>query len=192
MTLITFQDGKPVFRDGKVGTEQECCCGCPSCISLDLFKFNEYSDASFDVQARYDEVKPFFDALQENLEAAGWTTARTDRLFFGDAEENAGVGPGNSHGLDIKITATCECCIEDISQCQLELLDEPEGLWVQVIPDVEDLAGAGPLFFAPQCLVGQDCFVPARVNGVGFDNVNNEGWWVPVCDPNAEHCNPLP
>ena len=31
MTLITFQDGKPVFRDGKVGTEQECCCqqGCP-------------------------------------------------------------------------------------------------------------------------------------------------------------------
>jgi hypothetical protein len=27
MTLITFQDGKPVLRDGKVGTEQECCCG---------------------------------------------------------------------------------------------------------------------------------------------------------------------
>lgn len=29
MTLITFQDGKVVLRDGKVGTEQECCCqGC--------------------------------------------------------------------------------------------------------------------------------------------------------------------
>ena len=28
MTLITFQDGKPLFRDGKVGTEQACCCGC--------------------------------------------------------------------------------------------------------------------------------------------------------------------
>ncbi len=27
MTLITFQDGKPVLRDGKVGTEQTCCCG---------------------------------------------------------------------------------------------------------------------------------------------------------------------
>ncbi len=26
MTLITFQDGQPVMRDGKVGTEQECCC----------------------------------------------------------------------------------------------------------------------------------------------------------------------
>lgn len=28
MTLITFQDGKVVMRDGKVGTEQGCCCGC--------------------------------------------------------------------------------------------------------------------------------------------------------------------
>lgn len=33
MTLITFQDGKPVLRDGKVGTETACCCGrCPRCI----------------------------------------------------------------------------------------------------------------------------------------------------------------
>jgi hypothetical protein len=31
MTLITFQDGKPVLRDGKVGTEQECCCGGGEC-----------------------------------------------------------------------------------------------------------------------------------------------------------------
>lgn len=30
MTLITFQDGKPVLRDGAVGTEPECCCErCP-------------------------------------------------------------------------------------------------------------------------------------------------------------------
>jgi hypothetical protein len=26
MTLITFQDGKPLMKDGKIGTEQECCC----------------------------------------------------------------------------------------------------------------------------------------------------------------------
>jgi hypothetical protein len=26
MTKITIQDGKIVMRDGKVGTEQECCC----------------------------------------------------------------------------------------------------------------------------------------------------------------------
>jgi hypothetical protein len=33
MTLITFQDGKPVMRDGKIGTEQACCCGvgCEAC-----------------------------------------------------------------------------------------------------------------------------------------------------------------
>lgn len=27
MTLITFKDGKPVMRDGLIGTEQSCCCG---------------------------------------------------------------------------------------------------------------------------------------------------------------------
>jgi len=33
MTLITFQDGKPVMRDGKVGTGQGCCCGgCGRCL----------------------------------------------------------------------------------------------------------------------------------------------------------------
>jgi hypothetical protein len=31
MTLITLQDGKIVVRDGKVGTEQACCCGCLEC-----------------------------------------------------------------------------------------------------------------------------------------------------------------
>jgi len=33
MTLITVQDGAVVMRDGQVGTEQACCCGC-ECIDL--------------------------------------------------------------------------------------------------------------------------------------------------------------
>lgn len=38
MTLITFQDGAVVFRDGQVGTEQACCCDqecvCPNaCVA---------------------------------------------------------------------------------------------------------------------------------------------------------------
>lgn len=34
MTKITFENGKPVMRDGKVGTGQECCCesDCPRCM----------------------------------------------------------------------------------------------------------------------------------------------------------------
>lgn len=28
MTLITFDGGQVVMRDGKIGTEQACCCGC--------------------------------------------------------------------------------------------------------------------------------------------------------------------
>jgi hypothetical protein len=38
MTLITFQDGAVVFRDGQVGTEQACCCEdeCEGCF-VDVF-----------------------------------------------------------------------------------------------------------------------------------------------------------
>jgi len=42
MTLITFEDGKVVFRDGAVGTEQACCCGeslsLPARCSCQLFQ----------------------------------------------------------------------------------------------------------------------------------------------------------
>jgi len=43
MTLITFQDGKPVLRDGKVGTEQGCCCGgqCPCVCICPAFQLTE-------------------------------------------------------------------------------------------------------------------------------------------------------
>jgi len=32
MTLITFQDGKAVMRDGKIGVSSDCCCGCGRCV----------------------------------------------------------------------------------------------------------------------------------------------------------------
>jgi hypothetical protein len=44
MTLITFQDGTVVVRDGKVGTEQACCC--EDCVCEELCE-----GLSFDVQA---------------------------------------------------------------------------------------------------------------------------------------------
>ena len=48
MTLIAVQDGGVVFRDGKVGTEQACCCEqpcvCPDmqslCISVELTDYS--------------------------------------------------------------------------------------------------------------------------------------------------------
>jgi hypothetical protein len=45
MTLITFSDGKVVMRDGKVGTEQACCCDEFDCTGLVL----EYDTGSYSV-----------------------------------------------------------------------------------------------------------------------------------------------
>lgn len=51
MTLITFQDGKPVMRDGKVGAEQACCCGgdgaCCFCVR-EMYYFAYSPDESFE------------------------------------------------------------------------------------------------------------------------------------------------
>ena len=194
MTLITFSDGKVVMRDGKVGTEQACCCGCPSCISLWMFPDTAFTGEWFDPQAYYDDAaKPWYDAMQANLEAAGWTVTREVVICVGNCAELFGEGvPPN--GLYVGLSATCECCIENITQCDYSLSDQPEGMWAQVIPvdvPVPYVGVNGLFYFRPTCLAGDSCIVPGYINGAGLDDPF-PGAWVPVCDPDAEYCNPLP
>jgi hypothetical protein len=62
MTLITFENGSPVFRDGKVGTAQGCCCGGGICCQC--FVRVQYSTTNPEANA-----KPFAGIAPEN----GWT-----------------------------------------------------------------------------------------------------------------------
>jgi hypothetical protein len=50
MTLITLQDGKIVLRDGKVGTEQACCCEpcTPAALTSPLFSLQALLDVGPD------------------------------------------------------------------------------------------------------------------------------------------------
>jgi hypothetical protein len=61
MTLITFENGRPVFRDGKVGTAKGCCCGGICC---QCFVRVQYSTANPEANA-----KTFAGIAPEN----GWT-----------------------------------------------------------------------------------------------------------------------
>jgi hypothetical protein len=61
MTLITFDNGKPVFRNGKVGTAQGCCCGGICC---QCFVRVQYSTTNPEANA-----KPFSGIAPED----GWT-----------------------------------------------------------------------------------------------------------------------
>lgn len=49
MTLVTFQDGRVVMRDGKVGTEQACCCGQCDCTNCDVSVIVEIESETIDV-----------------------------------------------------------------------------------------------------------------------------------------------
>lgn len=192
MVEIAFRNGQPILRDGKVATGGGCC----PCLSLTLFPVVFYSEANPSIaQDNYDDVKPWVDALQANLEAAGWSVERSDSVYIG----NAPPLPGNPTLVDaviITLSATCECCISNVSDCAAYLENQPDGLWVQVRPN-DVIVGAtlyagGPLYLRPLCIGGQDCYAPESVNGVGFAGSYLNGFYVPSCDPAAEHCNPLP
>lgn len=52
MTQITVQDGKVVMRDGKIGTEQGCCCSSEelcSCVGTDAVEDCGIESISFDI-----------------------------------------------------------------------------------------------------------------------------------------------
>lgn len=193
MVEIAFRNGQPIIRDGQIATGSGCC----PCLSLTLFPVVFYSEDNPSIaQDNYDDVKPWVDALQTNLEAAGWSVERSDSVYIG----NAPPIPGNPTLVDaviITLSATCECCIENLSDCAASLDDQPGGLWAQVRPDDVTVGGAiyagGPLYIRPTCIGGQDCYVPGTINGVGFaGSFETTGFYVPACDPDAEHCNPLP
>ena len=60
MTLITIQDGKPVLRDGKVGTEQACCCRSGCCC------VNGEADPSKTTKESCEECIPVYECFDEN------------------------------------------------------------------------------------------------------------------------------
>jgi len=87
VTRITLQDGKVVLRDGKVGTEQACCCGdeCPfqflSCANSPATE----EGRDFDIASLQQEIQDA-DLLSE-IENAGYANARIliflDTVGFG-------------------------------------------------------------------------------------------------------------
>jgi len=90
MTQITFQDGKPVLRDGKVGTGQGCCCkqDCSRCIR----------NGEWDCQY----------TTQESCEDCTRTyTCDEARQTECDGDCPEGFTPGNPVTVEVQPTAGC-------------------------------------------------------------------------------------
>lgn len=213
MTLITFSDGKPVMRDGKVGTEQECCCG--DCLifwlspSVTAFLPDDWADS--------DCYKAILNKIVENLQAAGWTASLDESTFMANGIESV-------RGY---IRASCSCCFacDDWVPIVTDRDEDgfiaagPEGRWCNVAPfDPHTLPGSpcdglygigiAPLMYFRGCgLLGPggtrwdedlnlvDFSWWTRLAGqVEYGGLNGDqnDLWVPCC--NADNCdgNPLP
>ena len=133
MTPITFQDGKPVMRDGKVGTEQECCCGgCdPNCLTLSseahLWTSGGACQSSGDlaeaaINAEWDFNILLMQTLADNLSAIGWDASVEIVTRFvnrndSDCPPEITYCPNNQcyyidAELFVRMTATCSCCVK--------------------------------------------------------------------------------
>ena len=141
MTLITFQDGKPVLRDGQVGTEQACCCCDPNCLTLSSVfdKSTGSSGCANLAQQNEDSINDEIDfdillmqTLADNLSALGWTASvevveRNVSTIFIDCllPEFAGCPDDECYATSanwiIRLTASCSCCLNlpelDLQNC---------------------------------------------------------------------------
>jgi hypothetical protein len=196
MTLITFQDGKPVLRDGAVGTEQACCCGCDPCLVRLCAAYaicNDPNDTSSLEWACGINDNAYL-WLKAALESVGWTVAISEWPI----EEIPGGDNcpfGNGIYCRQKIVATCSLC---------ELNGPNDGEWLNLeeyvidnpLPD-EPLPPSG----IPQ---GQYIFVgsppidmygsfPCDSNrGSGFTTLQGPCGDKPYFNTMIPICNPLP
>lgn len=107
MTDISWDNGGPVFRDGKIGTGQGCCCGkgaCCTCSSeQEVWSYTYTGEEHAELQsfctleeamARYDVLLADTAARASSaaglLSANGWICTLTDGSVFSDAISNGG------------------------------------------------------------------------------------------------------
>jgi len=135
MTLITLQDGKVVLREGKVGTEQACCCGeCPASqgagasvqLPLDAENLQQRTDDALDAFIQYLTDKGYFQGLTD----AGYTNVTISR-------ESVVTG----EFLLTNLSITAECCPDGNIDFEAEPVWDDFDLQPGDIPDIA-FAGA--------------------------------------------------
>lgn len=106
MTLIAFQNGKPIFRDGKVGIEQTCCCNecppCPDfstyCVTLTLTDYNgnvstaDEGDIFWDDEGTYGSV--FIGGFEYSVEIVCVQGVLTVAVFWAGFIQNCNCTAG--------------------------------------------------------------------------------------------------
>ena len=190
MTLITFSDGKPVLRDGQVGTEQACCCGC--CLKLrPWLRIVGWDPGDWDACGQQ-----IIDELTARFSAAGWTLSVT--TVTGEVDGITYVFPAVSVECEHCMASFCDLIADNYQGGTFDITNQDINDWydLQLYDNwlcqnnylLSDLIGA--LAYSGCCgrFDGYNCPVlytepglctAAKINGVG----NESSAWIPVCNP---------
>ena len=141
MTLITFQDGAVLMRDGKVGTEQACCCEQP----CDLSQLNQTTQPDVSITTNCDcndgTLNGSYPLLGVDQTGASWagTTTCDWTGFPSDAPILVSVGINC-----IVIVSTYQYPFESLqgsADAQHLTLNQDGHIVGTVVVDLEDLGG---------------------------------------------------
>ena len=192
MTLITFTDGKPVMRDGKVGTESGCCCA--FCLYVGRHGNGNCGraedDPYFDPTFGYcNQIKQERDFIVEVWRQAGWTVTTEDLVLdYCTAPENC---------LYVIDSATCShnmCCFLDDLPLVLPI-DSTRWINLSEMMRIEFpyLTTGGYVVFNMEGLINPAGCCPGPIGawGLGFDESGSEDVYIPICSPSFCE-NPLP
>lgn len=197
MTRITFTSGKVVLRDGKVGAEQECCCGgCDPCLVRLCAAYAtcilDPNDTSGEEWACGIDANAFL-WLKAALESVGWTVTISEWPL------DEIPGDPNSEFCQEYL-----CRQKIVAECNLCDLNGPEdGEWLNLEEYVVDnpLPEEPPLNGLPQqqqVYVGQPpidlygSFPCDGTRGSGFSTLQGFCGNKPYFSYHIPICNPLP
>jgi hypothetical protein len=117
MTLITFDNGKPVLKNGKIGAEQGCCCNNCCQVSFTVHSGLCQHNPPFDyteeeLQAFCDAFQSQYDCLQGVMESLGFTVTQGE--WPGCAENICPSEDNVPNSLpcrcSFQLTGTAQCC----------------------------------------------------------------------------------
>lgn len=177
MTNISLSAGRVIMRDGKIATEQDCCC-CPCFFQHDnLWTFCPNLDdpavtPEF-IAAECAARAACWAALQQEIEAAGYTVTTTD------------LDPGCASGCGQSINIYCQQCAAEWVDCAGNAMCNFDERFVP-LPDFGlNCSGRLPNLGWEQRCVNNE---PGNVlNGGFFTLQDNDGvYYIPICG------NPLP
>ena len=186
MTLITWNNGGPVLRDGNIGTEQACCCNNCCQVSFTVHSgvcphFPPFDYTEEELQAFCDAFQAQYDCLQGVMESLGFTVTQGEwaGCFENICPSEDGVPNSLPCYCSFELSGTAQCCGFPNGG---DFGNDPN--WIDLYAyngDPCSLAGTDT-FVIWDWQFSCDQIIQPQIAQIGGPDTP-VGYWIPTCNP---------